>query len=423
MRHLLRILLALVATVAMAVPAGAAAAVPGPDPFLYAAHVGRCCMNHDQFINPGQYLTSDDGRYGLIMQLNGDLVLYGPAPCGFLQPDDCPGPYAWWSTGTSGQPGNRVVMRMDGNLVVYRPDGSTAWQSDTHVAGAQLTIERSGRLTIANSTTGALVRELAPARIPAVRPSTPVDSLYAGDALLAPPRGYNYLTSSDLHYGGVYHLLLRADGDLVLYAPGYNVRWSTHTAGSGAKSLAMGADGNLVLLRGDGTKVWASNTWGYGAYNEKRVRLRPTGELALELTSTQSIILTPTKRPTTIRFGQTATCLDADNSGGSPIPDGAIVQVWTCNGGNNQYWHYDGRAFRADGLCLDVEGLGNGSRLRQRTCDPASQSQVWHVPGDGTFVHNLSGRCLDLPMADRSDGTRVQLWDCLGNPNQQWTMW
>jgi endo-1,4-beta-xylanase len=32
-----------------------------------------------------------------------------------------------------------------------------------------------------------------------------------------------------------------------------------------------------------------------------------------------------------------------------------------------------------------------------------------------------SGRCVDVPNASQSDGTRVQLWDCNGQANQSWT--
>jgi O-glycosyl hydrolase len=33
-----------------------------------------------------------------------------------------------------------------------------------------------------------------------------------------------------------------------------------------------------------------------------------------------------------------------------------------------------------------------------------------------------SGRCLDVPNASQSDGTSVQIWDCNGGTNQQWTL-
>ncbi|MFI6159185.1 MULTISPECIES: ricin-type beta-trefoil lectin domain protein [Micromonospora] len=47
-------------------------------------------------------------------------------------------------------------------------------------------------------------------------------------------------------------------------------------------------------------------------------------------------------------------------------------------------------------------------------------------PGTGTgqgtaLVGTLSGRCVDVPGSTTTNGTQVQLWDCHGGANQQWT--
>ncbi|GAA2257566.1 endo-1,4-beta-xylanase [Streptomyces indiaensis] len=41
--------------------------------------------------------------------------------------------------------------------------------------------------------------------------------------------------------------------------------------------------------------------------------------------------------------------------------------------------------------------------------------------GSGQIKGVGSGRCLDVPGAGTTDGTQLQLWDCHGNANQQWT--
>ncbi|MET9591933.1 endo-1,4-beta-xylanase [Streptomyces sp. NPDC006516] len=41
--------------------------------------------------------------------------------------------------------------------------------------------------------------------------------------------------------------------------------------------------------------------------------------------------------------------------------------------------------------------------------------------GSGEIKGVGSGRCLDVPNASATDGTQLQLWDCNGNTNQQWT--
>ncbi|MFI6160323.1 MULTISPECIES: endo-1,4-beta-xylanase [Micromonospora] len=41
--------------------------------------------------------------------------------------------------------------------------------------------------------------------------------------------------------------------------------------------------------------------------------------------------------------------------------------------------------------------------------------------GANRIVGSQSGRCIDVPNVSQSDGTRVQLYDCHGQSNQQWT--
>jgi hypothetical protein len=40
----------------------------------------------------------------------------------------------------------------------------------------------------------------------------------------------------------------------------------------------------------------------------------------------------------------------------------------------------------------------------------------------GSVVGAASGRCLDVPNSSPTNGTQVQLWDCQGEDNQQWTL-
>ena len=75
-------------------------------------------------------------------------------------------------------------------------------------------------------------------------------------------------------------------------------------------------------------------------------------------------------------------CLDADVS--TPTHNGTSVQLWQCNGQDNQAW-------------------------------------TWYA--DGTIRSSWDGRCLDEDIAQRlpSGATwRVQLWNCNGQKNQKW---
>ncbi|WP_370377570.1 ricin-type beta-trefoil lectin domain protein [Catenulispora sp. GAS73] len=41
--------------------------------------------------------------------------------------------------------------------------------------------------------------------------------------------------------------------------------------------------------------------------------------------------------------------------------------------------------------------------------------------GSGEIIGTGSGRCVDVPNASQTQGTQVELWDCNGGTNQQWT--
>ncbi|HEV2813913.1 MAG TPA: hypothetical protein VGW10_11735 [Solirubrobacteraceae bacterium] len=92
-------------------------------------------LGPDQTMYTDDYLVSDDGRYRLVMQLDGNLVEYGPT-----------GPV--WSSGTSSQ-GARAVMQLDGNLVIYSAGGTPLWSTNTSGRGeSRLVVQNDGNLVI-----------------------------------------------------------------------------------------------------------------------------------------------------------------------------------------------------------------------------------------------------------------------------------
>lgn len=109
-------------------------------------------LNRDESLRLSESITSQDGRFTLVMQGDGNLVFYGPR-----------GKYRWdtgtdgravsqaimqgdgnfvlygsegaiWASGTDGHPGAWLVAQNDGNLVIYGPDGSPLWATDTGIA-------------------------------------------------------------------------------------------------------------------------------------------------------------------------------------------------------------------------------------------------------------------------------------------------
>ncbi|MDI1461234.1 glycosyl hydrolase [Catellatospora sp. KI3] len=73
------------------------------------------------------------------------------------------------------------------------------------------------------------------------------------------------------------------------------------------------------------------------------------------------------------------------------------------------------------GRCVDVPASNstNGTQLQIWTCN-GTGAQSWTVGTDGTV--RALGKCLDVNGGINADGTKVQIWDCVaGNQNQQWT--
>jgi hypothetical protein len=77
-------------------------------------------INPGDFLDSGQQLVSQNGRYVLQMQTDGNVVvrMTGNIPI--------------WATGTDGNPGAILKMQNDGNLVVIAPGNHPVWASKTN---------------------------------------------------------------------------------------------------------------------------------------------------------------------------------------------------------------------------------------------------------------------------------------------------
>lgn len=92
-----------------------------------------------QILWHNQFIRSSDGRYGLTMQVDGNLVLYGP------------GHHAIWHTYTYGQPGARLEVQTDGNLVVYSRTNVPLWAVRPRPNPSHLVIQSDGNLVQYNT--------------------------------------------------------------------------------------------------------------------------------------------------------------------------------------------------------------------------------------------------------------------------------
>ena len=129
-RPLLAALAALAAVSALLAPASAVQA-QGSDGTLQPG----------EELAQGESVVSPNGRYRLILQHDGNLVLYATAT-----------DTALWDSRTVGQSDRRLVMQHDGNLVLYELPLSrlkALWHADTHGSpGAFLTVGDDGDLSI-----------------------------------------------------------------------------------------------------------------------------------------------------------------------------------------------------------------------------------------------------------------------------------
>lgn len=174
-------------------------------------------------------LTSPNGVYRLVMQGDGNLVLYRS------------GGVAVWASGTNGS-NRHAVMQADGNLVVYT--GATPlWSSNTTGFGStRLTMQDDGNLVIYSGwraiwcNGNILYNRLSQNQ-----------TLRVDESLLSSNRQYT--------------LIMQGDGNLVLYRSGGGALWASNTSGAGNWAVLQG-DGNFVVYTSANRALWATNTAG-----------------------------------------------------------------------------------------------------------------------------------------------------------------
>lgn len=95
-------------------------------------------------INVNESITSSSGNCELILQTDGNLVLYSA------------GRTALWATSTFGQTDSYAIQQTDGNFVLYG-SGRALWASNTDGnEGATLVLQDDGNLVIYGASGGAL---------------------------------------------------------------------------------------------------------------------------------------------------------------------------------------------------------------------------------------------------------------------------
>jgi hypothetical protein len=137
---------------------GSSVAASGPTaligaPGINASHAGPVyvfdilgsVLGVGEGLSAGESLQSVGGQFSLVMQRDGNLVLYTSSS------------RALWSSGTENNAGASVVMQRDGNLVVYSSSDRALWASGTeNNAGASAVLQRDGNFVIYSASGKAL---------------------------------------------------------------------------------------------------------------------------------------------------------------------------------------------------------------------------------------------------------------------------
>ena len=118
--------------------------------------------------------------------------------------------------------------------------------------------------------------------------------------------------------------------------------------------------------------------------------------------------------------GNGGKCID---DAGAGTDNGTAIQLWTCNGTNQQNWAWNSSdgTLRALGKCMDVTwgGTANGTPIQFWDCN-GTGAQQWRWRNQNLLVNPQSGRCIDVTGGSTADGTRLQIWDCNGAAGQAW---
>ncbi len=205
-------------------------------PITADAAAGTSRLDAGERLYANQQITSPSGNLRVVMQGDGNLVLYAP------------GGSARWYTGTDGNPGAFAQMQYDGNLVVYSADNKPLWEAQSYGKNASFAqIQDDGNFVIYTNEPKAVWQsgtKYYPSRIDAP------GQLSAGQRLQSP--------------NGAYTAIMQGDGNFVLYGPA-GWTWQSNTLGSGSNRVQIQPDGNLVMYTPSNAVTWQSATNGRGA--------------------------------------------------------------------------------------------------------------------------------------------------------------
>jgi hypothetical protein len=221
---------------------------------VWSSGLDRDHLGSAQILNAGQSRKSPNGRYTLVMQADGNLVLYDNTTRAAL-----------WSSQTDGNPGAVAVMQSDANLVVYSAAKQPLYSTATGGRGdseSHLVIQDDGNAVIYDSANQPLWSSARD-----VYALTAEQQLHAGQHRRSP--------------NGRYLLVMQGDGNLVEYDTATRAPlWSSNTGRNPGASATMQADGNLVVYSSANAPLFGTGTGGRGDITS-RVIVQDDGNVVL----------------------------------------------------------------------------------------------------------------------------------------------
>jgi len=187
----------------------------------------------NQVLNFDEKLYSSNGYYYLVMQRDGNLVLYNNKD------------YAVWASNTSRTDANHAIMQSDGNLVLYNKNGKVIWATGTDGHPNSFFIIQNDRNLVIYENSNPIWASNTNLQ----------DKLMADQTLNFDEKLYSA--------NGYYYLVMQRDGNLVLYDNQNFAIWASNTKGTDAKYAIMQHDGNLVLYDNNNRPIWATGTDGH----------------------------------------------------------------------------------------------------------------------------------------------------------------
>jgi hypothetical protein len=278
-------------------------------------------------LHSGDKVVSTNGQHKLIMQSDGNLVLYANVS------------QVLWNTGTAGNPGAYFAVQTDGNLAVYSASGAVLWSIyKWGTSNNMLQLQSDGNLAFRANNLATVIWATM----------TGSSSIAAGQ----------YLEPGWFIRANGYWLVMQGDGNLVLYSATNQPIWHTSTGGHPGAHAILQSDGNFVIYQGS-TALWNSQTQNG---SPGKVQVNPYGSVSL-LTSAGSPYWTvgqSTSTPLTFMVpasGQVRAKYDPFDGYCKPDPDPATHHWgWDISGDSTNV--YAAEAGRVSKIGWDTTGYG-----------------------------------------------------------------